>query len=98
MGMVSDNPPLAGHVPGDLSGVAVSRRVRVTIISPTGSEYHEDIKVADDFDLPPFSDDADWITIEGEDGSVWAMPPRRLIGIVLEPSPTKPKKRGGRIN
>lgn len=76
----------------------IVRRVRVTIISPTGSEYHEDISVDDDFDLPPMSDLDDWITIEAADGSVWAMPPRRVIGLVLEAPPTKPKKRGGRVN
>jgi len=75
----------------------VARRVRVTVISPAGGEYHNDIQVADDYDLPPISDRDDWVEIEGEDGSVWAMPPRLVVGIVLEAAPSK-KTRGGRIN
>lgn len=75
----------------------MARRVRITVLSPTGGEYHNNIVVKDDYELPPMSDRDDWIEIEGADGSVWAMPPRLVVGIVLEATPQK-KSRGGRIN
>ena len=75
----------------------MARHVRVTVLSPNGGEYAEVIPVTDEFELPPISDRDEWIEIEGADGSVWAMPPRLVVGIVLQPKP-KEKARGGRIN
>jgi hypothetical protein len=69
----------------------------VTVLSPAGGEYREVIDVRDDYDLPKVSDRDDWIEIEGSDGSVWAMPPRLVVAIVLEAKPKK-TSRGGRIN
>lgn len=73
------------------------RRVKVTVLSPAGGEYREVIPVADDFDLPPISGKDDWVEIEGADGSVWAIPTRLVVAIVLEATPKKDAK-GGRIN
>jgi hypothetical protein len=70
------------------------------VLSPSGGEYHNLIDVTDDYELPPISDRDDWVEIEGADGSVWAMPPRLIVGIVLSPTieTARRKRRGGRIN
>lgn len=74
------------------------RRVKVTVLSPAGGEYHEAITVRDDYDLPSISDRDEWVEIEGADGSVWAIPTRYLVAVVLEAAPKKPGPKGGRIN
>lgn len=73
------------------------RRVKVTVLSPAGGEYRETIVVADDYDLPPMSDRDDWVEIEGVDGSVYAIPARYVVAIVLEATPREAAK-GGRVN
>lgn len=77
----------------------MARRVKVTVLSPAGGEYQNDIPVADDYDLPTISDKDDWVEIEGEDGSVWAIPTRLIVGVVLEgvAKTTKPSGKGKRI-
>ena len=76
----------------------MARRVKVTILSPNGGEFSDVIEVRDDYDLPLISDRDDWVEIEGADGSVWAMPPRLIVGIVLEKKKPQKKARGGQIN
>lgn len=71
--------------------------MKVTVLSPGGGEYREVIPVVDDYDLPPINDRDDWIEIEGRDGSVWAIPARYVVAVVLEAEPKKDAK-GGRIN
>lgn len=71
----------------------------MTVLSPSGTEFAEVIEVADDYDLPSISNQDDWVEIEGVDGSVWALPPQRIIGIVLQGNAAPKKKaRGGRID
>lgn len=73
------------------------RRVKVTVLSPGGGEYREVITVADDYDLPPWSTGDDVVEIEGADGSVWQIPARFVVAVVLEATPKEAAK-GGRIN
>ena len=73
------------------------KRVKLTVIGASGTEYSQTVEVADDYDLPPITNSDDWIEIEGADGSVVAVPPQRVIGIVLEGKPKKAHK-GGRVN
>jgi hypothetical protein len=77
----------------------MTRLVKVTVLSPAGGEYQNDIPVADNYDLPPISDKDDWVEIEGADGSVWAMPTRLIVGIVLQGDKPlkKPARKGTRI-
>lgn len=75
------------------------RQVKITVLSPAGGEFHNVIPVADDYELPPIDGKDDWLEIEGADGSVWAVPVRLVVGVVLGPAPEPEKrKRGGRIN
>lgn len=75
------------------------KRVKLTVLGATGTEYSLVVEVEDDYDLPPITNQDDWIEIEGADGTVVMFPPQRVIGIVMEgrKPPTKAAK-GGRIN
>jgi hypothetical protein len=67
--------------------------VKVTVLSPSGTDYHETITVADDFDLPSIRSADDWLEIEEESGGVWAIPLRFVVSVVLESPPLKKKRR-----
>lgn len=74
------------------------KRVKLTVIGASGTEYSQTVEVEDGYVLPPISNLDDWIEIEGADGTVVAFPPQRVIGIVLEGSRPKKIAKGGRVN
>lgn len=70
----------------------MSKRVKVTIVSPSGTDYDSIINVKDDYTLPAIDGRDDWIELETEEGGMWAVPLRMVIAVVMEPPPEKKKR------
>lgn len=65
----------------------------MTVVSPSGHDYHEVINVTDEFVLPPIHDTDEWLEIETLDGGTYAVPTRLVVAVVVEAAPPAPPKR-----
>lgn len=59
----------------------------MTVLSPSGTDYHETVRVADDYELPFLTGKDEWLQIDACGGETWSIPARYVVSVVMEKRP-----------